>query len=308
LGFDVIGDIHGHAEKLKALLERLGYVRKDGAFRHPKRTAIFVGDLIDRGPGQLETLRLVRAMVDAGAAEAAMGNHELNAIGWATEDPKDPGLHLRARHGPRGRKNFHQHEAFLTEVGADSPQHAQWVDWFMSLPVWIEKPGLRVVHACWDPRAADLLRPLLSPGQRLNGGLLEAAYRPDHAVRAALDVLLKGPEAKLPRGASFTDKEGHERFEIRTRWWRPDLATFKDAYIGPDAADLPDTPLPPAAAIPEPDRPTVIGHYWLNPHLAPEPLAPKVACVDYSVANGGPLAAYRFDGEPALLAENFVLV
>ena len=48
---------------------------------HPKRVAIFVGDLIDRGPEQLGTLKLVRDMVEMGNARVVMGNHEFNAIG-----------------------------------------------------------------------------------------------------------------------------------------------------------------------------------------------------------------------------------
>lgn len=47
---------------------------------------------------------------------------------------------------------------------------------------------------------------------------------------------------------------------------------------------------------------------WLDPNEALEPLTPLVGCVDYSVAKGGPLVAYRFDGEPELTAANFVAV
>ena len=82
--FDVIGDIHGELGKLVELLGHLGYQEKAGAFRHSDRTAIFVGDLIDRGPKQLDTVNLVQRMVEAGAAQCIMGNHEFNAIAWAT--------------------------------------------------------------------------------------------------------------------------------------------------------------------------------------------------------------------------------
>ena len=72
-GYDIIGDIHGCAAELTALLGQLGYrPDDDGVHRHPERTAVFVGDLIDRGPGQLEVLRTVKAMVDAGAAKITM--------------------------------------------------------------------------------------------------------------------------------------------------------------------------------------------------------------------------------------------
>ena len=58
-GYDIIGDVHGCASKLKGLLDTLGYRQHRGAYRHPNRQAIFVGDLIDRGREQVETVELV---------------------------------------------------------------------------------------------------------------------------------------------------------------------------------------------------------------------------------------------------------
>ena len=54
--YDIIGDIHGHARKLERLLRHLGYRETRDAWRHPDRTAVFVGDFIDRGPEQLRTI------------------------------------------------------------------------------------------------------------------------------------------------------------------------------------------------------------------------------------------------------------
>ena len=96
-GFDIIGDIHGCADKLKGLLTQLGFRQRGGVFRHPEREALFVGDLIDRGPSQIETLEIVRSMVDAGVARATMGNHEFNAIAYATPDPRVHGEFMRPR-------------------------------------------------------------------------------------------------------------------------------------------------------------------------------------------------------------------
>ena len=80
--FDVIGDIHGCRAELETLLERLGYglVRDaDGRAvdaRHDGRRAVFVGDLVDRGPDTPGVLRLVMGMVAAGNALCVPGNHE----------------------------------------------------------------------------------------------------------------------------------------------------------------------------------------------------------------------------------------
>ncbi|GHF47949.1 polynucleotide kinase-phosphatase [Streptomyces griseosporeus] len=87
--FDIIGDIHGCSAELEALLGKLGYV--DGV--HPEgRTAVFVGDLVDRGPDSPGVLRRVMAMVKSGNALCVPGNHE-NKFG----------RHLR------GRKVQHTH-------------------------------------------------------------------------------------------------------------------------------------------------------------------------------------------------------
>ena len=50
------------------------------------------------------------------------------------------------------------------------------------------------------------------------------------------------------------------------------------------------------------------GHYWLDPKNVKAPLAPNIACLDYSAGCGGPLVAYRFDGEQILNADKFVMV
>jgi protein phosphatase len=71
--FDIIGDVHGCHDELVSLLTSLGY---DGT-RHPEgRTAVFVGDLVDRGPDTPGVLRLVMSMVAAGTALCVSGNHE----------------------------------------------------------------------------------------------------------------------------------------------------------------------------------------------------------------------------------------
>ena len=96
LAYDIIGDIHGCAETLKALLHRLGYVNEDLCYKHEDRQVLFLGDFIDGGPLQRETLSIVRRMVENGAAKAVMGNHEFNAIAYAITNVACPALSLPA--------------------------------------------------------------------------------------------------------------------------------------------------------------------------------------------------------------------
>jgi protein phosphatase len=81
--FDVIGDIHGCHTELVELLEKLGYDTVDakGPYRHPEgRKAVFLGDLVDRGPATPAVLRTVMAMTAAGHAICVPGNHERKLV------------------------------------------------------------------------------------------------------------------------------------------------------------------------------------------------------------------------------------
>ncbi|MGH3390817.1 MAG: polynucleotide kinase-phosphatase, partial [Actinomadura sp.] len=109
--FDVIGDVHGCRAELEELLGDLGYEidrdplgRAAGA-RHPAgRTAVFVGDLVDRGPDTPGVLRLVMGMVAAGSALCVSGNHENKLV--------------RALHG-RKVKVAHGLAESLEQLGAE---------------------------------------------------------------------------------------------------------------------------------------------------------------------------------------------
>ena len=78
--FDIIGDVHGCADELRTLLGQLGYT---GEGAHPEgRRAIFLGDLVDRGPKVVDALRIAMSMVKAGRALSLMGNHEAKLQRW----------------------------------------------------------------------------------------------------------------------------------------------------------------------------------------------------------------------------------
>ena len=315
MGYDIIGDIHGQADKLEALLTQMGYYNTSGHWQHADRQAIFVGDFIDRGPGQLRTVNIVRRMVEHGAALAIMGNHEFNAIAWHTQDERRLGEYLRSHQSPDD-KNRKQHAAFLAEVEHDASLHQEIIDWFLTLPLWLDLPELRVVHACWHEPYMEYLAPKLIKGRFLSPELMIEAT--DESVEKgsakasvfkAVEALTKGIEAALPEGHFFLDKDGIRRDNVRVRWWDEAATTY------PAAANLPeeirkalrDQAIPEHARIKVmQDKPVFFGHYWMTG--TPAPLADHAACVDYSAGKGGSLVAYRWNGETRLDAANFAWI
>ncbi len=140
--FDVIGDVHGCRAELELLLTELGYqVERDAAgrpvcARHPAgRRAVFLGDLVDRGPDTPGVLRLVMGMAAAGSALCVAGNHEVKL--------------LRALRGANVRRS-HGLDASLEQLAAEPPEFSaaagQFIDGLISHYV-LDGGNLVVAHA-----------------------------------------------------------------------------------------------------------------------------------------------------------------
>ncbi|MBD3877651.1 metallophosphoesterase, partial [Pseudomonas kunmingensis] len=214
--YDLIGDIHGYASALKRLLRKLGYQEREGTWQHVERKVIFLGDFVDRGPEQVETVQIARRMVEAGHALAVMGNHEFNAVAWATPCAERTGEFLRVH----SDKNREQHDAFLVQIGEGSHQHLDTIEWFKTLPLYLDLGGLRVIHACWHPRQIEALASHLDVHARIRSGSWSAVCTEGSEAFDAVEILLKGMEIPLPSGLHFKDKYGHRRSRTRTRWWQ----------------------------------------------------------------------------------------
>ncbi|MEI6147369.1 MAG: metallophosphoesterase [Methylococcales bacterium] len=312
MNYDIIGDIHGQYDKLIGLLIHLGYAETNGIWSHNTHKAIFVGDLIDNshvetGISHISTVRLVKAMVEAGSALCIMGNHEFNAIAWVMPNPENKTTFLREHND----NNHNQHKNFLAEVGENSPLHQEIIEWFKTLPLWLELPaGIRVIHAAWIEQYQAVLKPYLTDNNCLTDELVIKASRKGSAEYVALEALCKGLEIKLPDGHGFKDKHGARRTDIRIRWWNNGTnSTYRKAALVPeDARDsIPDLPI-------EQDDlrvkayigvPVFFGHYWFSGQ--PKPEADNIACVDYSAGKSGdsPLVAYRWEGESVLTEAGF---
>lgn len=304
-GYDVVGDVHGCGLLLARLLGELGYEERDGAFRHPRRRVVFIGDLIDRGPEQELSVSIARSMVDAGSAKTVLGNHEFNAILCGTPNPDSSGRYLRD-HATMGR----QFTGLIKKVGLASPLYASMIDWFLEMPLWLELDGLRVVHACWDQHSIDSITGLLGDDQTMDLDFVERASHPTSLEQIAVDRLLIGPEIDVT--PTFVDEGGVLHDRARFRWWDPSATTLQAAaFIPAGVLTVDGQPYPelPAVAIDPPierycsTTPLIFGHYPQKG--TPTCSSPQIACVDYSAVKGGPLVAYRWSGETELTNDNF---
>ncbi len=305
--YDIIGDIHGFTQPLEVLLAKLGYSEEDGVYQHSQGNKIcFLGDFIDRGPEQKRVIEIVRNMMDNGHAMSVMGNHEFNAICYATQ--LDDGTYLR-KHNAR---NNNSHKAFLDAYPFGSAEHADVIEWFKTLPVYIDNDDFAAVHACWDERYLKVVQPLLDDNNCLTPDAYFGYAIKGSPIYKSIECLMKGPEFTLPGGATFQTHEGTSRSESRIKWWKDPAGAITDRLFLPqDQIDAQSKAIINAGSLTETfnghaeDKPVFIGHYWLTG--TPKLLAENIACLDYSVPQSGHQVAYSYRGEGKLTAKNFIV-
>ena len=308
-GFDIIGDVHGCARTLEALLERMGYARVGGVWRHPQRQALFLGDIIDRGPRIREALLLVRDMVEAGSARCIMGNHEFNALGWCTPAPAGSGQAYVREHTERNQRQI---QATLEQFEGRAAEWDEFIDWFWALPLFMDAGPFRLVHACWDDQLIQTFAAQY-PDATPDVDFLQASVERDSFADQVFDRLLRGIGMHLPHGLKMRGGDGVTRGMFRTKFWEEAPETYGDLVFQPD--DLPEhiaiRPLTyrqkRELLVYAADEPLLfVGHYWQQG--TPLPLRPNLACLDYSAVKYGRLVGYRWSGEQRILRENFVWV
>jgi polynucleotide kinase-phosphatase len=135
--FDIVGDVHGCCDELEELLRLLGYVVDEaGIWRHPDgRKPVFLGDLVDRGPRVVDTLKMVMAMMRAGVALCVPGNHDIK---------------LKRKLEGRDVKVAHGLDRTVAELDQETPEFRQnvrdFIDSLVSHYVF-DEGGLVVAHA-----------------------------------------------------------------------------------------------------------------------------------------------------------------
>jgi hypothetical protein len=282
-GYDIIGDVHGRAATLRALVERLGYRREGGRWQHPEgRHLVSVGDLLDDGRNPLDCLELIEEMAGDGCAAVVMGNHELNALHYMADPP------LRRR-SPDNTKQF---ASTLAQIEADRSRWERARRFIQRIPTRLELDGgrLRVIHACWDenhigdlPLFIDtpeiLHRTSTSPEENrawadnrdpdLEQGLKSAA----DPMFVAVEQCIKGAEVPC---APRPDHRGKMRHKERVAWWagydgaaRVLFGHYKFPWTGSRAGFTPTEP------------------GWIAPHC-------RAACLDYGSHDGRMLVVLRW--------------
>lgn len=305
-GYDVIGDIHGCASLLVKLLVKLGYHNQGGCYRHPERKVVFLGDLIDRGPEIRETVSIVRAMVENQAALMVLGNHEYAAITYSTPAPPAMGRPFLRLHSPRIKRMLGE------TLKAYEHREAEWqsiVQWWRSLPLFLEFDHFRVVHACWDDnKIADLVR--LAPDHNLlDDQFLINSVQPGTTENRIVERLLKGTDMPLPEGMTIKSADGLTRDRFRTKFWKAQPETYSDIVFQPDR--IPNHLLKKKLSQQEKQRlihydadepPLFVGHYWRKGQ--PRLIRDNIVCLDYGAVNRGKLVAYRMDNGATMLSED----
>ena len=305
-GYDLIGDVHGCGRTLEHLLDTLGYRQHQGCYRHPRRQAIFIGDIVDRGNRVRESLAIVRAMVERGAAQIVIGNHEYNAIAYHATDGS--GGYLRD-HGPRHERQIRE---TLQQFAHHGAEWASYLAWFRTLPLYLDLGRFRVIHACWDQQLIDRLQREAIIDFSDEQFLARSAQRNSFEWQVA-DRLLRGTHLQLPDGEVMLSAEGFRRHVYRTKFWQADARVHGELVFQPDplpehiaARPLSDAERQQLLHYGRDQPPLFIGHYWRQG--PPEPITANICCLDYSAVKNGKLVAYRLDGEARLNAAHFVWV
>jgi len=300
--YDIIGDVHGHADQLKNLLVKMDYKLIDNCYTHSTRKAIFVGDFINRGPKIRETINLIRRMVESGTGYAILGNHELYAVLYYLRDTE--GKYFKKRI-PKYQLQINQTLAEFTNYKDELKSHLKWL---RTLPMFLDFGKIRVVHACWDNDNIEALKENLTEPKLTKPQLREIAINKTEFSDRFWETC-KGIDFTLPKDLLIFDDEGRPHRSFRMKWWEsPAGKTFRDISLE-SRFELPEYTIP-KEIIPErntypADDPIVFfGHYCLKQCCGI--FSEKLCCVDSCVTRTGKLMAYRWNDELKLDKENLV--
>jgi hypothetical protein len=156
---DIIGDVHGELEALISLIKHLGY-NEDGM--HPeKRMLVFLGDLIDRGPFSPSVAEFVMKLHRYNRAYCLLGNHELRILS-NVEKAENAWISQQ-------RANYAKENGWMAPMEVASETQAQRIiEYFNHLPLGLERPDLKLVHACWHNLSFEQIPHYVTSWSQLN--------------------------------------------------------------------------------------------------------------------------------------------
>jgi len=216
---DIVGDVHGEIDALRQLLSKLGYASDGTHFE--RRRLVFLGDLTDRGPDSPAVVDEVKRLIDSGRAQCVLGNHDLNIL---LGDKKHD------NHWFFGKESSLDGSGVPTPaVLADAQTRESILAFFRTLPLVLERPDVRVVHACWNPEMVEVARHArdavalyhqyaeqIEADQRHRKDLHHIDRELERQNRNPVKVLTSGLERRI--GKPF-EASGKIRHEERVHWW-----------------------------------------------------------------------------------------
>jgi len=265
--YNIIGDIHGHALELKKLLKSLGYLENENGFHHPmNHQTLFVGDLINRGPDTPLVLEIVEKMVLNKQAKAVLGNHEFRMI-----------------------------QQYLLDPDAIDSRIIRFVPWIQSLPLFLDLPELRVVHAAWHIPSIEILKSKTADDK----SFIKSTLEKNSTLHKAVGAVLQGIKIPVPPELRYFDRFGIRRKKARVRWWEKNKLKFCGKDFLPCNKELEKKSFDAHAELstvdyPRSQKPVFFGHYCL-PVSEPK-IYGNLVCVDGCVTCDKILWAYHFDG------------
>lgn len=264
--FDIIGDVHGHAEQLLELLDILGY-RNKGLIHPLGNTAIFVGDLINRGPNTIRVLEIIQKMHSKKRAFAVLGNHEFRLIQDSVIDSKKI-----------------------------DPRIKPFIPWLKEFPFFLDLPDLRVVHAAWHSSSIQKLKGKKATDEKFLKSTMEKGSESQLATR----VILSGIKVRLPDDFNYLDRFKIPRKKARIRWWEEKKTKISGKNFFPACKKNKDNHFDYESSTPlesyhQKEKPVFFGHYCLPPHESK--VNGNTVCLDGCVSCDKVLWGYRFKKE-----------
>jgi hypothetical protein len=286
--YDIIGDVFGHYFELVSLLKKMGYINEKGKFYNPSgRKVIFTGNIIDKGFFIRETVNLVRDMVENESAYVVMGEHEYNAICFNTISDIHGG-YLREHN----LDNIYHHINTLEQYKFYRKDYLETIEWFKTLPLFLEFKDFRVVHAMWHQPHIDFLSNRLKNASVDNAFLQEAAIKGSDTF-ISVEETLRGKKIKQAEDITSAESVGEESSFVSIKWWKePNHDNINSDFYSSSTFDQ-------FYYYDVNQKTVIVGSYVMTG--IPKMQAINIVCLNYNIHKGGALVAYRHDKKEKFL-------